>query len=52
MLLAALPVREAPRLVNLSASGPNPGSQWCTRAGDCDVKLRHQSQCPAQRRTA
>jgi hypothetical protein len=37
MLLAALPVREAPRLVNLSASGPNPGSQWCTRAGDCDV---------------
>jgi putative ABC transport system permease protein len=37
MLLAALPVREPSRLVNLNASGPNPGSQWCGQAGDCDV---------------
>jgi predicted permease len=35
MLLRSLPVREPDRLVNLSAPGPNPGSQSCTNAGDC-----------------
>src|SRR4051812_13716553 len=36
MLLRSLPVREPPRLVNLAAPGPNPGSQSCTNAGGCD----------------
>ena len=35
MLLRALPVQEPDRLVNLSAPGPNPGSQSCNQAGDC-----------------
>jgi predicted permease len=37
VLLRPLPVNEPERLVNLSASGPNPGSQTCGPAGDCDV---------------
>ncbi len=37
MLLAPLPVQEPDRLVNLGAPGPKPGSQSCSRAGDCDV---------------
>src|ERR1700722_6830134 len=32
-----LPVVEPHRLVNLGAPGPNPGSQSCGQAGDCDV---------------
>ena len=36
MLLRALPVQEPDRLVNLAAPGPNPGSQSCNQAGDCD----------------
>ncbi|HEX6199092.1 MAG TPA: ABC transporter permease [Thermoanaerobaculia bacterium] len=36
MLLAALPVQEPERLVNLVAPGPKPGSQSCNQAGDCD----------------
>ena len=36
MLLRPLPVREADRLVNLSAPGPKPGSQSCSQAGDCE----------------
>src|ERR1044071_1592609 len=35
MLLRSLPARDPERLVNLSAPGPNPGSQSCTNAGDC-----------------
>jgi predicted permease len=37
MLLRPLPVVEPSRLVNLGAPGPNPGSQNCGQAGDCDV---------------
>ncbi|HWF85372.1 MAG TPA: ABC transporter permease, partial [Vicinamibacterales bacterium] len=37
MLLAPLPVQEPDRLVNLGAPGPKPGSQSCSRAGDCDL---------------
>jgi predicted permease len=36
MLLRPLPVPEPGRLVNLAAPGPNPGSQSCTMAGDCE----------------
>jgi predicted permease len=36
MLLQPLPVREPGRLVNLAAPGPNPGSQSCNNAGDCN----------------
>ena len=35
MLLRALPVEDPDLLVNLSAPGPNPGSQSCNQAGDC-----------------
>ncbi|MBT8487227.1 MAG: ABC transporter permease [Gemmatimonadetes bacterium] len=35
MLLRSLPVQEPDRLVNLSAPGPNPGSQSCNQAGSC-----------------
>jgi len=34
-LLRNLPVEEPERLVNLSAPGPNPGSQSCNQQGDC-----------------
>lgn len=37
MLLRALPVEEPDRLVNLSAPGPNPGSQSCNQAGPCEA---------------
>ncbi len=37
MLLQALPVQEPERLVNLSAPGPNPGSQSCGQAGNCEA---------------
>lgn len=37
ILLRPLPVPQPERLVNLSAPGPNPGSQSCNTAGDCDV---------------
>ncbi len=37
ILLSPLPVKDADRLVNLSAPGPKPGSQSCNQAGDCDV---------------
>jgi predicted permease len=37
MLLKPLPVVEPSRLVNFGAPGPNPGSQNCGQAGDCDV---------------
>ncbi|HAK57039.1 MAG TPA: multidrug ABC transporter substrate-binding protein [Acidobacteria bacterium] len=37
VLLRALPVAEPDRLVNLSAPGPNPGSQSCGNAGDCQA---------------
>jgi len=36
MLLRSLPVAEPDRLVNLSAPGPNPGSQSCSQAGSCE----------------
>ncbi len=35
MLLRSLPVAEADQLVNLSAPGPNPGSQSCNQSGSC-----------------
>jgi predicted permease len=35
MLLRALPVEQPGELVNLSAPGPNPGSQSCGQAGTC-----------------
>jgi predicted permease len=37
ILLRPLPVPEPDALVNLSAPGPKPGSQWCSNAGNCDV---------------
>jgi predicted permease len=37
MLLAALPVAEPERLVNLSSPGPKQGSTSCNQAGDCDA---------------
>jgi predicted permease len=37
MLLRPLPVPDPGRLVNLAGSFPNPGSQSCGLAGDCDV---------------
>src|ERR1035437_4523510 len=37
MLMRPLPAVEPERLVNLGAPGPNPGSQSCGQAGDCDV---------------
>ena len=36
ILFQPLPVFEPNRLVNLSAPGPNPGSQSCSQAGGCD----------------
>ncbi len=36
VLLRPLPVPEPERLVNLTAPGPNPGSQSCNQAGGCD----------------
>lgn len=35
MLLRALPVEQPEELVNISAPGPNPGSQSCNQAGSC-----------------
>ena len=37
ILLRPLPVEHPERLVNLGAPGPNPGSQSCNQAGNCDV---------------
>jgi predicted permease len=37
LLLRALPVPDAGRLVNLAAPGPKPGMQSCSQAGDCDA---------------
>jgi predicted permease len=37
MLLRPLPVPEPGRLVNLSSPGPQPGSNSCGTAGDCDA---------------
>jgi len=37
LLLRPLPVRDPGRLVDLSAPGPNPGSQSCNQAGDCQA---------------
>ncbi len=36
VLLRPLPVPEPQRLINLTAPGPNPGSQSCSMAGGCD----------------
>ncbi|MEM7416171.1 MAG: ABC transporter permease [Gemmatimonadota bacterium] len=36
MLLRALPVEQPGELVNVSAPGPNPGSQSCNQAGPCE----------------
>ena len=37
LLRRPLPVSHPERLVNLSAPGPNPGSQSCSNAGSCEV---------------
>src|SRR4029079_10940269 len=37
MLLQPLPVPQPGRLVNLAGSYPNPGSQSCSNAGDCEI---------------
>src|SRR5690242_16131111 len=37
MLRSPLPVYQPERLVNFTAPGPNPGSQSCNQAGDCDA---------------
>ena len=37
LLRRPLPVPDPGRLVNLSAPGPNPGSQSCSQSGDCTV---------------
>lgn len=37
VLLRSLPVPEPDRLVNILASGPNPGSQTCNQSGGCSV---------------
>ena len=37
MLLRPLPVPQPGRLVNLAGSFPNPGSQSCSNAGDCEI---------------
>ncbi|MGH9333180.1 MAG: ABC transporter permease, partial [Vicinamibacteria bacterium] len=37
ILLEPLPVAAPERLANLSAPGPKPGMQSCSRAGDCEV---------------
>jgi predicted permease len=37
ILLRALPVADAGRLVNLAAPGPKPGMNSCSQAGDCDT---------------
>ncbi len=36
ILFQPLPVSEPNKLINLSAPGPNPGSQACNQAGGCD----------------
>ena len=36
VLLRPLPVQEPGRLINLTAPGPNPGSQSCNQAGNCN----------------
>src|SRR6185295_3217534 len=36
ILLQPLPVVQPSRLVNFSGNRPNPGSQSCGQAGDCD----------------
>jgi predicted permease len=41
VLLNPLPVPEPDRLVNVVASGPNPGSQSCNMAGNCDIILTY-----------
>ena len=41
ILLRPLPVPAPKELVNLAAPGPKPGSQSCSRAGDCDVVLSY-----------
>ena len=37
VLIRSLPVAEPDRLVNVLAEGPNPGSQSCNQAGNCEV---------------
>jgi predicted permease len=41
MLLRALPVQEAERLVNFEVPGPHPGSDSCGQAGGCDEVLTY-----------
>ena len=42
ILLKPLPVPDPARLVNLAAPGPKPGSQNCSRAGDCETVFSYQ----------
>src|ERR1044071_7422411 len=41
ILLQPLPVAEPGRLVNFRAPGPQPGSNSCNQAGDCDEVLSY-----------
>src|SRR5262245_18201210 len=41
VLLSPLPVPDLDRLVNVVASGPNPGSQSCNMAGNCNIILTY-----------
>ena len=41
ILMARLPVRAPEELVSLKAPGPNPGSQSCNQAGDCEEILSY-----------
>ena len=46
MLLQRLPVSAPEELVNLAAPGPNPGSQSCGRAGDCQAVFHRATLTP------
>jgi predicted permease len=41
VLLKPLPVPDPQRLINLTAPGPNPGSQSCNQSGNCDEILSY-----------
>jgi predicted permease len=51
MLLKPLPAAEPERLVNLGSPGPNPGSQSCGQAGDCDVVFSYPMMLDLQKAT-
>ncbi|HEX7545092.1 MAG TPA: ABC transporter permease, partial [Gemmatimonadaceae bacterium] len=52
MLMRPLPAVEPERLVNLAAPGPNPGSQSCGQAGDCDAVFSYPMLLDLQKATS